>query len=78
MTTDASSDRPNRGVQLARRLERSDPFLMRAVQAAALIGCILGMLIYSLQVVREDTQASRNALTEAAAIGQVAAEACGA
>tara|TARA_R110000850_G_scaffold191114_1_gene317839 strand:- start:22766 stop:24196 length:1431 start_codon:yes stop_codon:yes gene_type:complete len=75
MTTDASSDRPNRGVQLARRLERSDPFLMRAVQAAALIGCILGMLIYSLQVVREDTQASRNALTEAAAIGQVAAEA---
>lgn len=75
MNTDAPSGRPNRGVQLARRLERSDPFLMRAVQAAALIGCILGMLIYSLQVVREDTQASRSALTEAAAIGQVAAEA---
>tara|TARA_R110001599_G_scaffold18744_4_gene72538 strand:+ start:2136 stop:3566 length:1431 start_codon:yes stop_codon:yes gene_type:complete len=75
MNIDAPSERKNRGVQLSQRLERSDPFLMRAVRAVALIGCMLGMLIYSLQVVREDTQTNRRALTKAAAVGQVAAEA---
>jgi PAS domain-containing protein len=75
MNTGNSSDRPKRGVRLTRRLERSDPFLMRAVQVVALIGCILGILIYSLQVVHEDTQANRRALTEAATVGQLAAEA---
>ncbi|HPF22788.1 MAG TPA: PAS domain-containing protein [Hyphomonas sp.] len=63
------------GVRLARRLERSDPFLMRAVQAAALIGCILGILIYSWQAVYGATAGSRRALAEAAGAGQVAAEA---
>ncbi len=66
---------PRSGVRLARRLERSDPFLMRAVQAATLIGCILGILIYAWQAVYGDTASSRRVLTEAAAAGQVAAEA---
>lgn len=61
--------------RLARRLERSDPFLMRAVQAAALVGCIMGVLIYTWQVVRHDTSATRTVLAEAAWTGQVAVEA---
>lgn len=63
------------GVRLGKRLERSDPFLMRTVQAATLIGCILGMLIYSWHAAYGETASSRRALTEAAAAGQVAAEA---
>ncbi|WP_291200935.1 PAS domain-containing protein [Hyphomonas sp.] len=73
--TRANSSSDRTGVRLVRRLERSDPFLKRAVQAAALIGCILGMLIYAWQAVYGETAASRRALTEAAAAGQVAAEA---
>jgi hypothetical protein len=73
--TKASPSPARSGVRLTRRLERSDPFLMRAFQAAALIGCILGMLIYAWQAVYGDTASSRRALTEAAAAGQVAAEA---
>ncbi|MBA4338061.1 MAG: hypothetical protein C0421_04360 [Hyphomonas sp.] len=76
MTQASPSTSPARtGVRLARRLERSDPFLMRAVQAAALIGCILGILIYSWQAVYGATADSRRALAEAAGAGQVAAEA---
>lgn len=73
--TQASPSPARTGVRLTRRLERSDPFLMRAVQAATLIGCILGILIYAWQAVYGETATSRRALTEAAAAGQVAAEA---
>jgi PAS domain-containing protein len=63
------------GVRLIKRLERSDPFLMRAIQGAAVIGCVLGILIYAWQAIANDTTRSRTALTQAAAAGQVAAEA---
>jgi len=75
MTYKSPSPPAKSGARLARRLERSDPFLMRALQAAALIGCILGILIYSWQAVHGETAASRRALTQAASAGQVAAEA---
>jgi PAS domain-containing protein len=73
--TQATPSPAGTGVRLTRRLERSDPFLMRAVQAATLIGCILGILIYAWQAVYGETAASRRALAEAAAAGQIAAEA---
>lgn len=73
--THATPSPARTGVRLIRRLERSDRFLMRAVQAATLIGCILGILIYSWQAVYGETAASRRALSEAAAAGQVAGEA---
>jgi len=73
--TQASPTPARTGVRLTRRLERSDPFLMRAVQAATLTGCILGILIYAWQAVNGETAASRRALAEAAAAGQIAAEA---
>ena len=71
----ASASHPERRAHLKLRLERSDPFLMRIVQATALIGCILGILIYSWQAVHTDTAHARRALADAAATGQVAAEA---
>ena len=73
--TQATPSPARTGVRLIRRLERSDRFLMRAVQAATLIGCILGILIYAWQAVYGETAASRRALSEAAAAGQVAGEA---
>jgi len=73
--TSPSPARAKSGVRLAKRLERSDPYLMKAVKAATLIGCILGMLIYSWQAVYGDAASSRRALGEAAAAGKVAAEA---
>lgn len=61
--------------RLTRRLQRSDPYLMRVVQGAALIGCMLGVLIYSWQAVYNDKLDARSALTQAASVGQIAAEA---
>lgn len=71
----ADTVHPGPFVRLARRLERSDPFLMRAIQAAALIGCVVGVLIYGWQVVRHETSTTRSALAEAAWTGEVAVEA---
>lgn len=61
--------------RLVRRLQRSDPFLIRAIQAAALIGCVLGMLLWSWQAVRTDAEDAQRGLRRAAATGQVAAQA---
>lgn len=71
----ADTARPGGLMRLARRLERSDPFLMRAVQAAALIGCVVGVLIYAWQVVGDDISTTRSALAETAWTGEVAVEA---
>ena len=70
-----SAARPGNGVRLTKRLERSDPFLMRAVKGIAMIGGLLGVLVYAWQVIQEDTVSSRRALDQAATVGQVAAEA---
>ncbi|MBI1400037.1 PAS domain-containing protein [Hyphomonas sp.] len=73
--TQAFSRPAQTAARLTRRLERSDPFLMRAVQVATLAGCILGILIYAWLSVSGENAASRRALAGAAAAGQVAAEA---
>lgn len=70
-----SSPRTDFRARLVPRLQRSDPYLMRVVQGAALIGCILGVLIYSWNAVHTEKLDARRALAEAAAVGQVAAEA---
>lgn len=75
MTQASPSPAARAGVRLMRRLERSDPFLMRSLRATTLLGCVLGVLIYAWQAVHDETTASRRALSEAAAAGQVAAEA---
>lgn len=78
MTPDALSPSPSQPsfrARLIRRLQRSDIFLIRCIQAAALIGCIIGLLIYSWQAVHANTQDARRALSLAAANGEIAAEA---
>ncbi|KCZ92248.1 PAS domain-containing protein [Hyphomonas johnsonii] len=74
-TTTQAAGRLRQPDRLIRRLERSDAFLMRAIQAAALIGCILGVMIYAWQAIASDIDDRQHALNQAASAGQVAAEA---
>jgi hypothetical protein len=73
-TASALPPRPDFRARLTRRLQRSDPFLKRAVQAAAVIGAVIGLLLYGWQAVNTDAQAARRALAQAATAGQLAAE----
>lgn len=56
-------------------VRHNDPFLVRALQAIAVCGVLLGLVLYGWFAVRSEGAASRASLAEAAAAGQIAAEA---
>lgn len=54
---------------------RHDPVLVRALQAITLCGVILGLVLYAWIAVQSELEASQRRLANAAATGQVAADA---
>ncbi|MBY9065729.1 PAS domain-containing protein [Hyphomonas sp. WL0036] len=59
----------------AKRQAHDDPVLARALQAMTLCGALLGLVLYVWLAVRSEAGAARRSLAEAAATGQIAAEA---
>lgn len=55
--------------------KHNDPVLARALQAIALCGVILGLILYAWVAIHNETGASQRRLADAAAAGQVAADA---
>ncbi|MBA4227288.1 MAG: hypothetical protein C0456_11715 [Hyphomonas sp.] len=55
--------------------KHNDPVLTRALQAIALCGVILGLILYAWIALHNETGASQRRLADAAAAGQVAADA---
>ncbi|MGE6698425.1 PAS domain-containing protein [Hyphomonas sp. NPDC076900] len=55
--------------------KHNDPVLARALQAIAFCGVILGLVLYAWVAVHNETGASQRRLADAAAAGQVAADA---